>query len=125
MYILYLLSSINFVLSSHINISNKILIEDFRIENESTNGYLGRQVLELLQNAVDEMHDYEGNRQVKITFSENSKNAEEFYLKNYSVFKEFLEEIKEYIKDKNEYYKEYFNNKKKPEAEGKNLSCSV
>ena len=47
------------------------IIRDFRIENESTNGYLGRQVLELLQNAVDEMHDYEGNRQVKITFSEN------------------------------------------------------
>ena len=47
---------------------------------------------------LEEVCDYYINN--KITFSKNSKKAEEFYLENYLAFKEFLEEIKEYIKNK-------------------------
>lgn len=59
------------------------------------NGFADNSKITML---LEEVCDYYINN--KIMFSENSKKAEEFYLENYLVFKEFLEEIKEYIKNK-------------------------
>lgn len=47
---------------------------------------------------LEEACDYFINN--KIVFEEKYKIIEEFYLKNYLVIKEFLEEIKEFIKNK-------------------------
>ena len=48
------------------------IAEDFNIEEEAKNGYAGRQILELLQNAVDEMRDTD-KRKVEIKLSERNK----------------------------------------------------